>query len=305
MAETAQQHKLVTQMGTQIHAGNNYRRAVELIQGGAIGPVHEVHVWLGADFSGPAVPATASQPDTPTDTPPVPATPRLGSLDRASPAPTVPFSVRTVCPGDTGGRSPTANSAISSATICDLALLGLEVAAPDDGPGPRAASHIQESTAPMDDCPTGVSRHATGMPPVHAPFGTTAAGYPSLVRGGKIPHVGRAPCCSLAAKGCSFPIMTDTNCSPKTSTPTSGRPDPFLSPTRSVTILEWAVGVQDGRNDDLQFQLFRRTDGSGTFMQRRIADRQDDYLGRREPHGSRLPRGGSVYSAQLGEGWTL
>ena len=66
--------KLVTQMGTQIHAGANYRRAVELIQSGVIGPVRDVHVWLGANFSGPAEPASASQPDAPTDTPPVPPT---------------------------------------------------------------------------------------------------------------------------------------------------------------------------------------------------------------------------------------
>ena len=33
-------------MGTQIHAGDNYRRVVELVQTGAIGPVHEVHVWV-------------------------------------------------------------------------------------------------------------------------------------------------------------------------------------------------------------------------------------------------------------------
>ena len=35
-------------MGTQIHAGDNYRRVVELIQTGAIGPVREVHVWVRA-----------------------------------------------------------------------------------------------------------------------------------------------------------------------------------------------------------------------------------------------------------------
>ena len=33
-------------MGIQIHAGENYRRVVELIQSGAIGPVREVHVWV-------------------------------------------------------------------------------------------------------------------------------------------------------------------------------------------------------------------------------------------------------------------
>lgn len=38
--------KLATQMGIQIHAGDNYRRVVELVQAGAIGPVREVHVWV-------------------------------------------------------------------------------------------------------------------------------------------------------------------------------------------------------------------------------------------------------------------
>ena len=37
--EAAAKAKVATQMGTQIHAGDNYRRVVELIQAGAIGPV--------------------------------------------------------------------------------------------------------------------------------------------------------------------------------------------------------------------------------------------------------------------------
>ncbi|MEO6811840.1 MAG: Gfo/Idh/MocA family oxidoreductase, partial [Isosphaeraceae bacterium] len=45
--EAAERAKVATQMGTQIHAGDNYRRVVELVQTGAIGPVREVHVWVG------------------------------------------------------------------------------------------------------------------------------------------------------------------------------------------------------------------------------------------------------------------
>jgi predicted dehydrogenase len=52
VAETAARQKRVTQMGTQIHAGSNYRRVVELIQSGAIGPVKEVHVWVGTSYGG-------------------------------------------------------------------------------------------------------------------------------------------------------------------------------------------------------------------------------------------------------------
>src|SRR5579862_5006541 len=52
VAETAAKQKRVTQMGTQIHAGSNYRRVVEIIQSGAIGAVKEVHVWTGTSYGG-------------------------------------------------------------------------------------------------------------------------------------------------------------------------------------------------------------------------------------------------------------
>ena len=50
LATLAKEKKLVTQMGNQIHSGDNYRRVVELIQSGAIGKVSEVHVWAGAQY---------------------------------------------------------------------------------------------------------------------------------------------------------------------------------------------------------------------------------------------------------------
>jgi predicted dehydrogenase len=52
LAELAKENKCVTQMGTQIHAGENYRQVVELIQAGAVGKVNEVHVWVTAQYSG-------------------------------------------------------------------------------------------------------------------------------------------------------------------------------------------------------------------------------------------------------------
>lgn len=47
----AKKHGAATQMGTQIHAGSNYRRVVELIRSGAIGEVREAHVWCGKSWS--------------------------------------------------------------------------------------------------------------------------------------------------------------------------------------------------------------------------------------------------------------
>lgn len=64
MIETAKKNKVATQMGTQIHAGDNYRRVVELVQCGAIGPVAEVHVWCSVAYGGG---------DRSKETPPVPA----------------------------------------------------------------------------------------------------------------------------------------------------------------------------------------------------------------------------------------
>src|ERR1019366_3264324 len=45
MMDRAAKEGVVTQMGTQIHAEPNYRRVVEIIQAGVLGPVERVHVW--------------------------------------------------------------------------------------------------------------------------------------------------------------------------------------------------------------------------------------------------------------------
>jgi predicted dehydrogenase len=61
MTETAARNKVVTQMGTQIHAGNNYRRVVEIIQAGVLGQVRRVQVWCSRRPD-PMFRAKASQP---------------------------------------------------------------------------------------------------------------------------------------------------------------------------------------------------------------------------------------------------
>ena len=52
LSQLAQQNHLATQLGTQIHAGENYRRVVELVQSGVVGPIRAVHVWSAARYSG-------------------------------------------------------------------------------------------------------------------------------------------------------------------------------------------------------------------------------------------------------------
>jgi predicted dehydrogenase len=64
VAALAKKNKLVTQMGTQIHAGDNYRRVVELVQGGAIGPVTEVYNWCNKGWSGGKFGEASQAPDS-------------------------------------------------------------------------------------------------------------------------------------------------------------------------------------------------------------------------------------------------
>ena len=45
VAEYARAHRLVTQMGIQIHSNAEYRTAVEVVQAGVIGKIREVHAW--------------------------------------------------------------------------------------------------------------------------------------------------------------------------------------------------------------------------------------------------------------------
>ncbi|MDC0936973.1 Gfo/Idh/MocA family oxidoreductase [Pirellulales bacterium] len=62
VAEAAKEMGVATQLGTQIHAGNNYRRVVEIIQSGAIGDVNEVHVWVGKGWGGGERPQGEQKP---------------------------------------------------------------------------------------------------------------------------------------------------------------------------------------------------------------------------------------------------
>ncbi len=62
IAQAAKEKGVATQMGTQIHAGDNYRRVVEVIQSGAIGDIEEVHVWVGKGWGGGDRPEGGQEP---------------------------------------------------------------------------------------------------------------------------------------------------------------------------------------------------------------------------------------------------
>ncbi len=62
LAEAAKAKGVATQLGTQIHAENNYRRVVEVIQAGVIGDVTEAHVWVGKHWGGGTRPEGGQEP---------------------------------------------------------------------------------------------------------------------------------------------------------------------------------------------------------------------------------------------------
>lgn len=62
IAEAAKAKGIATQMGNQIHADNNYRRVVEIVQAGSIGDIREVHVWVGKGWGGGDRPVGGEEP---------------------------------------------------------------------------------------------------------------------------------------------------------------------------------------------------------------------------------------------------
>jgi predicted dehydrogenase len=72
LAETARKQKVATQMGNQGQASEETRRLSEYIQAGAIGAVHEVHVWTDRPCRGLHGVYWPQGVDRPEETPPVP-----------------------------------------------------------------------------------------------------------------------------------------------------------------------------------------------------------------------------------------
>lgn len=60
MLKNLNRYNRVFQMGTQIHAGDNYHRVAEIIQSGAIGKVNKVRLWKNA--SAPELGSTVPEP---------------------------------------------------------------------------------------------------------------------------------------------------------------------------------------------------------------------------------------------------
>jgi len=161
----AREAKVATQMGTQIHAGANYRRVVELVQSGSIGAVREVHVWVSRAWGWQSAEAArkhgdiVSVQDRPSGSSPVPA-----GLDWdrwLGPAPERPFH-ETYFPGPKWYRWWDFGSGTMSdlgSHWNDLPFWALDLDAPRvvraDGPPPHAELAPASMSATYEYGPRG------------------------------------------------------------------------------------------------------------------------------------------------------
>ena len=305
MIELAQKNKLATQMGTQIHAGANYRRVVELIQAGAIGPVNEVHVWHTVSYGGG---------DRPQETPPVPA-----GLDwdlwlgPAAPRPYHPC----YCPGIWRSWWDFGSGGLGDfgCHYMDLPFWALKLRHPTSietqGPpvhpertSPGLAVHYEFRQLEPDVIVASLTgqlnwlfRLFSGSWSKDLVRRRAAAGIPGrsqdphLERRRVVPRRERnvdlrlqqAP---VAARG---PVR-------RLQAARSDHSQLDRSPRRMVP------GVQDGRADDLQLRLLGRACRGRAAGQRGLPGGQEALVGRRGAEGHRLSRGRSLHSPRLPEG---
>ncbi len=64
MLSLARRYGRVFQLGTQIHAGDNYHRVVELVRSGALGRIHTVRLWKTGGTPGMGYPPDGAPPPT-------------------------------------------------------------------------------------------------------------------------------------------------------------------------------------------------------------------------------------------------
>ena len=62
MSQVAKEKNLATQLGTNVHASENFRRVVEVIQAGTLGKIHEAHVFCNKGWGGGERPKEAMIP---------------------------------------------------------------------------------------------------------------------------------------------------------------------------------------------------------------------------------------------------
>jgi predicted dehydrogenase len=246
MAELAREKKLITQMGTQIHAESNYRRVVELVQTSTIGTVREVYVWLGANFSGPPKPIDMSQPDAPSERPAVPET-----LDWdlwLGPASYRPYHP-TYAPAGWRYWWNFANGLLGDffCHYCDLAFWALKLRHPItvEAEGPVHAESAARWTIARQQYP------ARGELPAVTLTWYSGGGYPAFVKEGKVPQWPNAVL-FIGSKGMLIADYSRHQLLPEEKFADFKRPDPFI-PDSIGHHREWVEACKTGEPTTCNF----------------------------------------------------
>ena len=280
MIELADKNKLATQMGTQIHAGGNYRRVVELVQSGAIGPVDEVHVWHPVSYGGSG---------RPKETPPVPK-----ELDWdlwLGPAPYRPYHP-CYLPGrwrswwdfGCGGLGD------FGCHYMDLPYWALKLRHPTviEAAGPPVQA---ENTSPGLIIRYEFPARDT-LPPVKMTW-YDGGKRPALLAERKIPAWGAAVL-FVGRKGMLIADYDQHKLLPESQF-AGFQPPPQTIPDSIGHHAEWIRACKTRRPHDLQLRLLRHAHGNDPAGQRGLPYGQEAPVGRGGDEGHELPRSGSVH----------
>ena len=298
VAEIAREKKLVTQMGTQIHAESNYRRVVELVQTGAIGTVREVHVWLGANFSGPPKPTSMWQPDAPSDRPAVPET-----LDWdlwLGPAPYRPYHP-DYAPFGWRYWWNFANGYLGDffCHYCDLAFWALKLRHPltIEAEGPVHPDSAARWTIARQEYP------ARGdLPPVTLTW-YNGGGYPALVKKNKVPQWPNAVL-FIGSKGMLIADYVQHKLLPEEKFADFIRPEPFI-PDSIGHHREWVEACKTGGPTTCNFEYSGALTEAALLCNVALRTRKKLIWDAKNLKAIGCPEADAFIRRQYRKGWTL
>jgi predicted dehydrogenase len=253
--QAAAKAKVATQMGIQIHATENYRRVVELVQSGTIGPIREAHVWVSRAWGWQSPEAAkrnhdiVSEQDRPRQTDPVPA-----GLDWElwlGPAPVRPFN-NVYVPGPKWYRWWDFGSGTMSdlgSHWVDLPFWALELRSPltveASGPPPH------RELAPASMSATYEYGARGDKPPVRLTW-YQGESKPEIWRKGGIPRWGDG-CLFIGSRGMLLSNYDRHMLLPEKAFADFRRPDPTL-PRVLGHHEEWLEACKTGRTPSANFE---------------------------------------------------